>query len=377
MDEALSLPEYLATLPTQLGYRLDERHVAFLTFGTDGRPGMTAAIEWNPAQVPDRDFAEYLAAWLAQAASGREHQQMLIVGYGTQGAERAELLGDALTGTADLQPPVLVQIVDTDWRVQQPHSAALSQFRPLPDLSADLVLAGIPVPASTREDYTRRFEPLPEPLYGTVPARNAAVFENSPPSFLVEVATRSLDHLAAPGQGDDPQRMATLAHLATSSDGAVRDGILVAAYATDGRLDAMVRTFRAAPAELRPDLAAMTAAALYLHGGHSPAARTILRHAEHTGLHQLGTLVENAMDQGINPMLIRREMEAALPVHLKEADRAWHQIRTPEPDRTPSVQDLRDAAFPTPATDAVRPPTNPQPPRLRPKSNDRDPGLER
>src|SRR5699024_8177393 len=82
---------------------------------------------------------------------------------------------------------------------------------------------------------------------GDVAARDAALFADSAPSFRADVAVRSLHHLAVPGQSDDRDRMATLAHLTAAGPAVVRDAVLVAAADDPARTDAVVRTYRAAP----------------------------------------------------------------------------------------------------------------------------------
>lgn len=341
MTERVPLSEYLASLPHEVGYQLDERHVAAAAVSADGRPGPLAAVQWDTSVASDRALAEEVAATLARVARNSGYERFLIVGYGPDGAERAGLLSDALLATADLPEPLRVHVDHDTWRVQLPGSEQWSPAQPLPDLSAAAVLEGTPLPASSREELAHRFDPLPEPLYGDVAARDAALFADSAPSFRADVAVRSLHHLAVPGQSDDRDRMATLAHLTAAGPAAVRDAVLVAAADDPARTDALVRTYRAAPEQHRPALATTAAAAVYLGGGQSPAIEAILRHADREGPNAaLTRLVEAAKNQGINPHKIRRAIGSSIATQLDEADARWHQSRSSA---------VRSASFPTTA----------------------------
>lgn len=341
MTEQVRLSDYLASLPHQVGYQLDERHVAAAALSGQGRPGPLAAIEWDTSVIPDRALAEDVAASLARVTRESQHDQFLIVGYGPAGAERARLLSDALLATADLPEPLRVHVDQGTWRMQLPGSSEWSAAQPLPDVDAAAVLDGTPLPAASREDLAHRFDPLPGPLYGDVSRRDATLFADSAPSFRADVAVRSLHYLATPGHSDDLDRMTTLAHLTAAGPAVVRDAVLVAAAADAARTDALVRTYRAAPTQHRAALATTAAAAVYLSGGQSPAVEAILRHADRDGPNaSLTRLVEAAKHQGVNPHELRHAIGNSVTAQLDEADARWQQSRSTA---------VRSASFPTTA----------------------------
>ena len=350
MTDPLPVSHYLASLPHQVGYHLDERHVVAFAVSKDDHVGPLAAIQWDTSALSERALTEEVAASLARVARDSQHEQFVIVGYGPEGAERAQRLSDALLATADLPEPVHVHVDQGTWRVQPPDSLEWSPAVALPDVSAQAAIDGTPPPAASREELAQRFEPLPQPLYGDISQQDAALFADSAPSFRADVAIRSLHHLAEPGQGDDRDRMATLAHITTANPRAVRDAVIKSAAEDPARTDALVRTYRAAPHEHRAALASSAAAAVFLNGGQPPAVEAILKHADRTGPNaNLTRLTEASKQQGRDPHEIRRTISHTVPTQLDRDDAKWEQSR---------ATGMRSASFPpTARTVGVASPT--------------------
>lgn len=329
MSERVGLGDYLAGLPYLVGYDLTEQHLVAVGLSASGASGPIAAITWQPpAGQGDRDLAESLAATLGNVARSTDVEQFLLVGYGPRGRERTALLADALLATIDVPEPVEVHVDRGTFAALDPERGVWSHPLRLPDVAAAAVVAGESMPARTRDELMQRFAPTARPAYAALSETDAAQFATSPPSFHAEVATRLLDQLATPGHGDDPGRMAVLAHLATG-DLAVRDTVIAAAAQDPARADALVRTYRGAPAELRGPTASVAATALYLRGATQPAIEEVLRHADRDGHHaRLTALIETAVAAGMSPHPLRANLTRTAESALDAADARWHAERT-------------------------------------------------
>lgn len=362
MSERVSLSDYLAELPYHVGYDLTDQHVVAVGLSASGASGPIAAITWQPTtDQSDRALAENVAATLGNVARHANVEQFLLVGYGPHGRERTALLADALLATVDVPEPVEVHVNRGTFTTLDPERGAWSQPLPLPDLAAAAVIAGQATPTPTRDELMQRYAPTAQPVYAALSETEAAQFATSPPSFHAEVATRVLDQLTRPGHGDDPGRMAVLAHLATR-DLAVRDTVIIAAAQDPARADALVRTYRGAPPELRAATASVAAAALYLRGATQPAIEELLRHADRDGHHaRLTSLIETAVAAGTSPHPLRATLTRTARSALDAADASWHTQRTTT---------TRQASYPDQPTRAAtsqglgqRPPRTEHPPR--------------
>ena len=47
MSERISFEHYLASLPSHIGYQLNDTHIAAAGFTATGRPGPVAAVTWG------------------------------------------------------------------------------------------------------------------------------------------------------------------------------------------------------------------------------------------------------------------------------------------------------------------------------------------
>lgn len=351
--------EFLATIPAQFGYAMDDRHVVAIGMTRDGHTGPQMVAEWDPSVASEPDLAKYIAAHVARLAKANPaHNRFLLIGYGPEGARRAAHVRDAVLATVDLPDPLIAHVVDNAWRLQV-ADGAWTPPQDLPDVSAETVLAGIPTPAASRAELAARYEPSPTPTFGDIDERDAAVFASSPPSFRAEVATACLDKLTRPAL-DDPYQMAVLAHLTTTGPKAVRDAVMLAAAADAEHVAALVRVYQGAPETMRPALATAAATAVFLAGGGSVETDAILAHADRTGDNaHLTRLVTTSKKIGLNPHELRTHMATQTKPALDDADLRWKAT-------------LTSTAFPPPDPTAARQATE----RQRKRRGDRQPGRQ-
>lgn len=315
--------EYLAAMPVQFGYVLEDRHVVAATMSRNGRPGPRMAAEWDTSTLPEADLAQFLAEHVARlVTSAPDHDRILLIGYGPDGARRASLLRDAVRSATTGPDPIPVHIQDGTWRAQV-IGDRWTPALPLPDVTAKAVLDGHLAPATSREELAARYAPAPTATIGAVTEADAAIFGSSPPSFRAEVAIAHLGKIAQPAP-DDTYQMAVLAHLTTAGPKAVRDAVMLAAAADRARVDALVRVYQGAPVRQRPTLAAAAGTAMFLSGGGSVETDAILAHAggDRDAAH-LALLVTTSKTLGFNPHELRAELGRQIKPALDDADTRW------------------------------------------------------
>src|SRR5690606_35088763 len=123
-------------------------------------------------------------------------------------------------------------------------------------------------------------------------------------------AVGTMEALAS-NRTDDPRRMQILAHAVTS-DPAVQESVMAHAVADgvrDPEIDALVRTFRAAPPSLRPALATTAAATAFLGAWSPPLVWGLLKHADPAD--ELGSLVTQSLEKGLKPQPLRPRLAEA------------------------------------------------------------------
>ena len=218
----------------------------------------------------------------------------------------------------------------------------------------------------------QRVEPLDAPLFGDLDAAKAEALSSSPPSLRAEVARRTLELLAEVGD-DDPQQAATVAFLAASDETAL-DQLVYSAAQSAAQRDALVRSFRAAPEQARPALAAASAAATWLAGDNTPYVEALSRHsvAATGAARRLHDVVQVGVHQGVHPGRVLDVWEAMLPDRIAEADQRWEAGRDLEMppglaarllERSQRIDDPPSHQAPPPAPDEPPAPTveGPQP----------------
>lgn len=317
----------LGTLPYMVGYTLTDRHVVMAAMGPTG-VGPVGSTDWAEAErsgLPTMAVAEDCAAAMGRAIRGTEYRSVVLIGYGEQGPSRTAALEDALLGTIDLPDPIQVHVKGASYRVLLPDG--WTQPVPVPDVSTAAVFAGAPPPARSREDLQQRFEPLEAPLFGALDGAKAEALKSAPPSLRADVARRTLELLAEIGD-DDPQQAATVAYLAASDETAL-DQLVYSAAQDAAQRDALVRTFRAAPEQARPSLAAASAAATWLAGDNTPYVEALSRHSvgATNAARKLNDLVQLGLHESIHPGRVLDVWETMLPGRIAEADQRWQAAR--------------------------------------------------
>lgn len=355
----------IGTLPYTVGYTLTDRHVVMAAFGRDGRLGPVACADWTEGEAEGRSpmaIAEDLAAALGRVIRSTEYRTVVVIGYGDDGPARTAALADALLGTLDIPEPIQARVDGNAYQVLSPDGWTPST--PVPDVSAAAVLSGTPPPASSRDELLDRYRPLATPLFGELEQAKVGALEASPPSLRAEVAQRTLALLAMAGD-DDAQQAATLMYLAT--DPTALDQIAFSAAQDASYLEALVRTFRAAPEQGRPALAAAAAAATWLAGDSTPHVEALSRYAvvdDGSAARRMATVVEVGMRQSLNPTLVMKAWASELPEHVAQADRRWEaeRILAVPPDLAARLLDRSQRIDEPPTHQTPRPAPDAEPP---------------
>jgi hypothetical protein len=230
-----------------LGFQFGDQDVVMIALGEHGNVIVQAVLEWaevraglqvhSRTEVSDADVAQELTASVVASTATAKAHQFAVVGYGPHGRDRAVLVAEALLQSPyrPPAPPIPVHVNAGAVSLLHHQLQQWSSSQLLPDVSAAAVLNGMVAPAHTRADVAALHAPAPSPLSAPIPPDVAAVLATLPPPFRAEIATRALATLATHGHGDDPDRMATLAHLITEAPVAVRDAVMVRAAHNTGR----------------------------------------------------------------------------------------------------------------------------------------------
>lgn len=322
------LAEYLAQLPYTIGHKLGDQHVVVGAYDSDMKTVVHAAIDWNDGLGRDHETAEQTTAHLARALREHPVARLVVTAYGPDGPARSRLVADALQGTFGLAS-LQIHVHDGHGRVRSNTTGEWGRAVAVAGFVPQAALNGLPAPAASRTELLESVTPLPTPLFGPLDPGLATKLLGSSPLLQTEIAQRALDTLAA-SRVDDLQQMAVLSYLIATT-ALVRDSMLVHAISggdeqMDARTGALVRTFRAAPPEQRPQLASTAAAATFLAAWHPPLVHGLLRHADKDA--ELTTLVTQAIRLGIDPRPMRPAMTQATNERLAEAETAWSAQRS-------------------------------------------------
>lgn len=351
-----TIGHYVAQIPYTVGHHLTGDEVVVGFFGPDKQAIVHGALQWED-DIDTRDVVTHFQRSLQDVGPVA---QVFVVGYGTHGGDRAELLAEQIEETlAVASTPIHVH--DGTWRSVEDPAGPWSSPLPIPQPAPDTVVAGMRAPAASREELLASVTPLSEPLFGPLDRAKAQYLTTVSPTTRADLAVAALDHIAA-GRIDDPTHLQSLAHLITT-DIAVRDTVLAVAIDQSphhDRVEALVRTYRAAPPRQRPILATTAAAAAYLAAWHPPLIWGMLQHADPAS--RLTHLITAALRAGANPVPMRSGLTEAASDGLRQAESAW-TAREP-------------AARPKPSTSAPgRPACATTPPPDLPTRNLDAPGL--
>ena len=321
------LADYLAQLPYTIGHQLGDQHVVVGAYDSDMKTVVHAAIDWNDGRGGDHETAEQTTAHLDRALRQHHVARLVVIAYGPDGPARSRVMADALEGVFGLRS-LQIHVHDGHGRVRSSTTGEWGRAVPVTGFVPRAALDGHP-PAASRTELLESVAPLPAPLFGPLDPGLAAKLLGSSPLLQAEIAQRALDALAA-SRIDDLQQMTVLSHLLTTASLA-RDTVLVHAISDgdelmDVRTGALVRTFRAAPPDQRPQLATTAAAATFLAAWHAPIVHGLLRHADKEA--ELTTLVSQAIQLGIDPRPMRPVLTQATNQRLAEAETTWAAQRS-------------------------------------------------
>lgn len=115
----------------------------------------------------------------------------------------------ALSSTANMPLPTQVNINGDTYTTRRETQWAPAQA--LPDVTAEAVLHGHPLPAASREELRLRYEPSDTHHFSKISPSNMAALSMGSLTYRASVAKRTLDKLTQPGP-DDPSHIATLRH---------------------------------------------------------------------------------------------------------------------------------------------------------------------
>ena len=341
----MSLADYLAQLPYQVGYELADQHI--MVVGQIERiPVLSAAIEWPDGRTLIHQ-AEGISTQVLPVMQRAGATGMILIGYGPNGPERVEALAQAIAASSATPPaPVLVHVENDQYRSRDELDPEWSSWSDVGPAPIEHVVNGHPAPAPTREAVLQRYAPLPQPTFTHASPSDAQRLDGLLPSLRAEIATRTLDLLTDNATDQVPRALATVAHL-VQSDRQVRDAVIVHAAQEPARADTLVRLYRSAPKDMQPDLAATAATTLYLSSSNTIAASAALLHA---APNLLALLTQAAIETGTPPDRLLPGLAASIAGGLAEADRQHESQLTDK---------LRAAAFPgrpAPGTSAAATP---------------------
>ncbi|RPF21304.1 hypothetical protein [Myceligenerans xiligouense] len=364
-DQPLDVGDYVARLPYAVGHQLGNQDLVIGALGTDHRSIVQMVTPWNEHTHTATEITEQLARMLSRID---QPAALTIVGYGPHGGRRAHQIAGELQQA--VQTDVLpIHVHDDTWRVlfdNQHGHWTLPQ--PIPDPAAELATRGVLPPAASRTALEASITPLPKPTFTPLDAAKATELDALSPRQRAELATTTLDRIAA-ARLDDPAQMCLLAHL-TTSDVITRDTVLAHTLEDrihDDRVDALVRTYRAAPPEQRPQLAALAAAATYFACWHPPQIRGLLKQAD--PLTTFPRLITAALNAGFDPRKAHHTVRNGAAEGLRDAQEAW----TAAHDHTLDPNRDDPAPAPTRTKAKLGEPTSPP---TTPSRTDRDaPGL--
>ncbi|RPF21430.1 hypothetical protein [Myceligenerans xiligouense] len=341
-DQPLNVGDYVARLPYAVGHQLGNEDLVVGAFGANHRSIVQMVTPWDE-QTPVVDVAEQIARMLSRI---EQPAALTVVGYGPHGGLRAHQLANNLQPA--VQTTVLpIHVHDDTWRVLfDDRHGHWTLPQPVPDHAAELATRGVLAPAASRTALEASIAPLPEPTLTTLNAAKATELDGLSPQQRAALATTTLDRVAT-ARRDDPAQMCLLAHLVTN-DVITRDAVLAHTLEDrihDDRIDALVRTFRAAPPEQRLQLAVLAAAATYFACWHAPQVRGLLKHAD--PLATFPKLITAALNAGFDPRKAHHTVRNGAAEGLQQAQEAWTAAHSHTLDPNPDG--------PTPArTDAVR-----------------------
>lgn len=351
-DQPLDVGDYLARLPYAVGHQLGNQELVIGALGADHRSIVQMVTPWDEHTHTATEIAEQLARMLSRI---EWPAALTVVGYGPHGGRRAHQLAGELQQA--VQTDVLpIHVHDGTWRVlfdNQHGHWTLPQ--PVPDPAAELATRGVLPPAASRTALEASITPLPEPTFTPLDAAKATGLDALSPGQRADLATTTLERVAA-ARRDDPAQMRLLAHL-TTSDVTTRDAVLAHTLEDrihDDRVDALVRTYRAAPSEQRPQLAILATAATYFACWPAPQVRGLLKQAD--PLATFPRLITAALHAGFDPRKAHQTVRNGAVEGLQQAEEAWtaehdHVLEPnpegPDPARADAMRS-EPAAAPTP-----------------------------
>ena len=328
-DTEVGLGQYLALQPGWIGEEPTDLDMKVAAFDDHGRTVAHAAAFWD-LTAKDDDLTDTISRHVQDILPREiEVARLLVIGYGPSGPYRAEALAATLHQRFDIEP-ARVQVADGFWRTPPVPGGAWMPARSLPPAPPQLDLANVTVSATVLDGLTEAVTPLDAPLFDPLDPVGAMKLLRSSPVQRAAVARQAQYHLSE-GPLDDPALMQVLAHL-ISSDVVIRDVAVGYAVSSDERqwhVDALVRTFRAAPAELRPALASPAATGVYFAGWQRQLVHRLLDHA--APLDPLAVMLSRALVDGINPYPLREALETTAERALHRTQATWsvrHSRRT-------------------------------------------------
>ncbi|WP_419703109.1 hypothetical protein [Promicromonospora sp. NFX87] len=327
MNES-KLANYLAKLPYTIGHQLSDQDVVVGAYDSGGKTVAHAAIDWSDGHGDEHEFAEQTAGHLAGAFRKLPVARLVVIAYGPDGPARSRVMADAVEDAIGLSSSIQIHVHDGHGRVRNNTTGEWGRAVAVTGVVPQAALDGLPAPAASRTELLESVAPLPTPLFGPLDPGLATKIRGSSPLMQAETAQRALDALAS-SRVDDLQQMTVLSHLITTA-ALTRDTVLVHAIRDNGlmdaRTDALVRTFRAAPSEQRPQLASTAAAAIFLAARPAPIVHGLLRHADKDA--DLTTLVSQAVRLGIDPRPMGPVLAQDVNQRLAEAETAWSAQRS-------------------------------------------------
>ncbi|GFZ85444.1 hypothetical protein [Nesterenkonia alkaliphila] len=285
----MQVGELIARMEYEYGYRFQQGDVLLIGVNDQGMGGPQAVLPIEQATVEQQvqGIHEEVLPMVH-----RDYRNLIMVRYEEFDYHETNGFHDQFTASLDDHPggfEVVAQYkVDQNRQLYQGYmdqqwaSPGLRWTMPgkLPDVSAQMRELGYKEPASSEAEYLRSFQPHPEPGFQPLDQEQEVSHLNRlAPRVSVEVARHALATTASTESIEQQAKARqTLGHLVAYDEDA-RDAVAYDASISPAKKDALVETYRQAPAKQRPALAAAAGAAWMMSGGGLKAGRAIMAHA--------------------------------------------------------------------------------------------------
>lgn len=348
----MNLPEFLAAIPYLIGYQPD--HDSVVVAGLrEGHMQFSATIPLGSAPPIDNDLpAHDTGSKVSRVIRQERVDAVIVVGYGPRGDQNT---GRLLAHLIDAPITIEIHIDNEQYRRRSSPDEPWTSPSPLPAAPDHGAAWKLPDPSAGRTQHLEKYQPHPQTGFQPLPRERGDLLDALMPSLRAEIGVRTLDRIALT---HDPDDMALLAHLIGTT--LTQAHVLHATISNPHRRQALIDTYRAAPAPHLADLATLASAGHYLSGGSTATTHEILHHAHpDSPLTQLLTagIAADVPGRELHNLFTARHGLDRLLHATEAADQAWettqHRHETPTPPHDPAPPPRKASRHSNPGTPAA------------------------